>query len=261
MRYDYARKLRPSPMKLKTIHPQALIPMDIFEEKGRLRVDLAYAGSDSFCGAIYRKNARLWLHEDLATIVVLASGLCQKRHGSGLVIYDGLRTVSAQEKMGQCAAVKAHPHWLEGPDRVISSPGMGGHPRAMAIDVTIEDAEMGTAFDQFPEGGAGPETNRAHRAYMNLPEAIKQNRKNLEACMMDAARILGLTLIPLSVEWWDFRFPAEYTNQYAPLDEIDLPAQMRMTDTNTAASIADFSDTHFQMKKAEILSRIKTQNL
>src|ERR1700689_3003173 len=114
-------------MKQEKIDPVALLPMDIFAVDGPLRVDLAYAGPLSFCGIIYRPGSRLWLHEDLAAIVVLAARLAHKEHGLRMVVYDGLRTVAAQALMAQADIVKAHPHWLEGPSRVLSPPGTGGH--------------------------------------------------------------------------------------------------------------------------------------
>ncbi|MBL4804673.1 MAG: hypothetical protein JKY71_07385, partial [Alphaproteobacteria bacterium] len=43
-----------------------------------------------------------------------------------------------------------------------------------------------------------------------------------------AAHKLGITLFPLPQEWWDFRLPPAYTDQYAPLSDADLPPHMRL---------------------------------
>jgi len=245
--------------------PARLVPMDMFEKTEWLRVDLAYAGPRSFCGIIYHTGARLWLHEDLAAITVLAAKSVHENHGLRLIIYDGLRSVTAQEAMLRTDIVRANPHWLEGDDRVLSSPGMGGHPRGMAVDVSLEDStgcllDMGTAFDEFPDGGAGPETNRAHRDYQGLSTDIKNNRHLLSHAMTMAAQKLALPLLPLPVEWWDFRFPADIVRAHTPLDDRDLPPQMRMTDKFlNYPGPPDFPPDHFEHLKHRILTRIGLQ--
>lgn len=251
-------------MILPPVDIARLVPMDIFEGEEPLRVDLAYAGPRSFCGVLYRPGARLWLHEDLAAIVLLAARRCRAERGLRMILYDGLRTVTVQELMRDSAVVRAHPHWLEGETRVLSPPGAGGHPRAMAVDVSLETADgalldMGTAFDELPRGGAGPETNRAHRLFGNLPEPVKNNRRVLEEAMTRAAAALGLPLLPLPVEWWDFRFPASHTGQFAPLADTGLPPQMRMTTLfMDAPGPADFPPAHFENLGTRLSLRLKT---
>jgi zinc D-Ala-D-Ala dipeptidase len=253
-------------MKQEKINPAALVPMDLFAAEGPLRVELAYAGPQSFCGVLYRPDARLWLHEDLAAIVVLAAKLAFRGRGLRMVVYDGLRTVAAQALMAQSEIVKAHPHWLAGDSRVLSPPGAGGHPRAMAVDVSLETkkgvlVDMGTAFDELPFDGSGPAVNRAHRLFADLPSDVKENRRILQDAMTGAAKHLNLPLWPLPVEWWDFRFPVEVTNRYAPLDDADLPPQMRMTEAPfNASGPPDFPPEHFARKKASLLSRLANIN-
>ena len=244
------------------INPARLVPMDMFEETGWLRIDLAYAGPESFCGPVYRPDARLWLHEDLAAITLLAAHTLWKKHELRLIIYDGLRTVTAQEIMLETPIVKANPHWLMGEGSVLSTPGKGGHPRGMAVDVSLEDAsggliDMGTAFDEFPQGGSGPDTNRAHRDYAKLGDDIKNHRRILQDAMTDAARTLGMHLLPLPVEWWDFRFYGDFVNEWEPLDDRDLPPQMRMTARHLShAGMPDFSAAHFEKLKKRLLNRV-----
>lgn len=249
---------------MEKINPARLVPMDMFEETGWLRVDLAYAGPDSFCGPIYRREARLWLHEDLAAIALLAARILWEKHELRLVIYDGLRTVSAQEAMLETPVVRANPHWLMGEGSVLSTPGRGGHPRGMAVDVSLEDAgccliDMGTAFDEFPSGGSGPDTNRAHRDYAKLSDEIKKHRRILQDSMTGAAAALGMHLLPLPVEWWDFRFFHDVVNTWAPLDDRDLPLQMRMTARHLShAGPPDFPDAHFEKMKERLLRQVRT---
>lgn len=198
------------------------------------RVELAYSKDDNllFGERIYRKDAKLWLHRDLANIVKIAAQKCLDAHGLRFVLYDGLRTIEAQEAMMQTRRVKANPHWLEEP-RLLSPAGAGGHPRAMAIDISLEtnDGElldMGCAFDYLAEN-PHKDVNPAHREYAH-PSNILNNRKILNDCMSEAADELKLPLFPLPQEWWDFRMPNDYFNQYAPINERDLPEEMRLLD-------------------------------
>lgn len=247
---------------METIPPSKLVPMDLFAGAFPLRTEVAYTRADAFCGAIYHKNARLWLHEDMAKIVLMAARLCHERNGLQTVLYDGLRTVEAQDLMMQSSAVRAHPQWLAEETRVLAPPGIGGHPRGMAIDLGLETADgilldMGTAFDALPVNGSGPDVNRAHREFAALPENVKRNRSVLDEAMADAARAFGLPLLPLPVEWWDFRFPASYANDFAPFHDADLPSQMRMT----AASLnlpgpMDFPEAHFTAMKDRLCKAV-----
>lgn len=203
-----------------------LIPMDQFEKGDPVRVDIAYARDDNllFGQRIYSKNARLWLHRDLAEIVCAASRAIHKKYGYYCMLYDGLRTVDAQEAMLITQRVQDNPDWLEEPNRLLSPPGAGAHPRGMAIDIALEDAsgrplDMGTPFDDLSE--------RAHRDYPHT-EDVQDNRAVLCDAMMQAARALGRPLLPLPAEWWDFRFPPDVYESYAPLSDSDLPDDMRM---------------------------------
>lgn len=203
-----------------------------------LRVDCAYSKDDNllFGERIYRKDARVLAHKDIARIVNLAAEMAYEEHHLRLVVYDCLRTTDAQAKMLKTQRVKDNPHWLEEP-RLLSPPGAGGHPRGMAIDVALEalslDGEnsvyldMGTEFDYLAENSAA-EYNPAHREHPDLTQTQKENRALLDTYMLGAAQKLGIPLIGLPQEWWDYRMPAEIYEQYAPLSDNDLPPAMRM---------------------------------
>lgn len=196
-----------------------------------VRIEVAYARDDNllFGGRIYRPDAKLWLHKALAHVVVVAAkGLVDK--DLRLVLYDGLRTSTAQALMLETRAVKAHPQWLEEP-RLLSPPGAGAHPRGMAIDVSLERLDgvlldMGSAFDYLSDDPS-PTGNVAHRDYAH-GEVVRANRALLDGVMMGAARSVGVDLLALPQEWWDFRLPQETYGQYAPLADEDLPLAMRM---------------------------------
>ncbi len=210
--------------------------MDMYENDYPLRVDLVYADEkhpeNIFETALYKKEARLWLHKEFAEIVLLAAKIVHERWDGILVLKDGLRTVEAQQAMQNTEIVKAHPEWCaEGPDRLLSPPGGGGHPRGMAVDVTITDQngiewDMGTAFDHLT---TDPQKNPASRLYTDFPDNILENREKLQTAFMEAAKQYGKEILPLPAEWWDFRFPANYSGKYEAVSDRNLPPEMRMT--------------------------------
>ena len=244
---------------MKKIDPRELVPMDLFfgGENAALEIDLAYAKDDNllFSETIYREDARLWLHIDLAKIVLLASRFLA-RQGLTLVLYDGLRTIEAQARMANTKRSLANPQWTQGPERLLSPPGAGGHPRGMAVDVALKTAggpllDMGTPFDELAQDSSAAK-NPAHRDYQGHSPEIMKNRKILDLAMLTAADALRTPLIGLPAEWWDFRQPAEIYNAHAPLSDADLPAQMRMTDTRFESAPADLPPKHFNELKAAL---------
>lgn len=218
------------------ITPDKLVCMNEHQDSYGFRIELAYAkdAPPNIFGQIYRHDAKLWLHEDLAAIVLKAAKLCQTYR---LVLYDGLRTVEAQEKMQKAPIVRAHPQWLEEPGRRLSPPGAGAHPRGMAIDLTLETPEgelldMGTVFDFLAEESE-PAHNPAHRAYQGHAPTIVRNRKLLEDLLLHAAEECGAKILLLPQEWWDFRLPPEIYERYEPLSDAALPEAVRMTYCHT----------------------------
>lgn len=225
---------------LKTILPEDLICLNDYEGRYPLQIDLVYAKAshkdNMFKEPIYRPDAKMWIHKELLPIVLKASEICFKNYKYLLSAKDCLRTTEAQLRITETEIVKAHPHWTaDGPYRLFSGTGKGGHPRAMAIDVILvnehgEEVDMGTPFDYLTED-PNPENNPAARNYKKFPEHILQNRLLLENTMVDAAKSLNTTIRPLPVEWWDFRFTNEYFEQFLPLSDNDLPTEMQMVMT------------------------------
>ena len=196
-------------------------------------------------------------HFDLAKITLLAARSIHQRHGHVSVLYDGLRTIEAQSLMASSPIARANPHWLEQPNRLLSPPGGGAHPRGMAIDLSLIDEDgkmldMGTVFDHLAEDPS-PAHNPAHRDYIGLTDEVRQNRAILTGAMIDAAAAFDMPLLPLPQEWWDFRFTAEYYGGFAPLSDENLPPEMRMTQICTAGdSPANLSDSHFDALKDSV---------
>lgn len=210
-----------------------LIDMNDRAKVAPLVIDLVYADAahpeNIFKTALYKKEAHLYLHKDLAAIVEHAAHHCRNAYGWTFILKDGLRPIEAQDAMQHTPIVKANPHWMVEP-RLLSPPGTGGHPRAMAIDITARDAQgsdidMGTVFDYLSED---QDNNPAARDYAHFSQDILDNRQKLEQSMILAAKALGLPLLPLPQEWWDFRFPPDYSAQYPALSDFDLPEAMRI---------------------------------
>lgn len=242
---------------MKKINPGDLIPLDIFEASEPIKIDLVYAKADHprniFGEALYHNQARLWAHKDMAAITLLVSRLLHKNHDWTLEIYDCLRPVDTQQAMQETKIVKENPDWMEGEFPLLSKPGMRGHPRAMAIDVgpiTNDGSkiDMGTPFDDMSEKSA--------RDFTGFKNEILEDRKNLETAFINSAKALNLPILPLPNEWWDFRFPNNYTEKFSPLSDADLPPQMQMT-KRLGNDISDFDNSHFEKLADSILALIE----
>lgn len=208
---------------MKKILPEDLVALDTFVGQYPLKIDLVYAKADHrdnlFGCAIYKPDAKMWCHKELLPIILKASELCYKRSELIFELKDCLRPIEAQAAMEQTEIVQRNPQWLQEPNRLLSPPGKGGHPRGMAIDIILvnengEEVDMGTRFDQL--------TVEARRGYTDLPQEVLARRKLLEDCMLAAAKSEGRPILPLPQEWWDFRFPAAYYEQFAPISDSDL---------------------------------------
>jgi len=240
---------------MQKIDPADLIPFDIFENEP-IKVDVVYADANHprniFVTAIYQPKTRLWAHKDLATITLLMARTLNKKHGYIVEVKDCLRTTDAQSAMQETDIVKAHPEWMEEP-MMLSPPGGGGHPRAMAIDVCLLDkggkeVDMGTPFDDMDK--------KSYRSCTDLTDEQMHNRTLLETTFVDCAKQLGFNLLPIPSEWWDFRFYPEYTQMFEPISDNDLPKQMQQTkrfDNN----IIDFDQSHFENLKQKIIQQIE----
>lgn len=212
-----------------------LVPLEDFTASHPLRIDLVYAQGNHrdnmFGGAIYRADARMLCHRKFLPIILDAALSCHAQSGLSFELKDCLRTVEAQEMMRETDIVKANPHWLEEPNRLLSPPGKGGHPRGMAIDIILldtngDEVDMGTRFDYLTPD---PARNPAARSFRDLPADVLARRQLLEDCMMQAAAKHELPLLPLPQEWWDFRFPRDLYDLYAPVQDAQMPPACRMT--------------------------------
>ena len=238
-------------LPMKKLDPKNLIAFEFFS-KEPVSANLAYAHDDNFVKqAIYQKGVKCWAHRELMVVTLLAARLLHRDFGWVLEIKDCLRTSNAQTAMQNTKIVRANPHWLE-PPRLVSPSGAGAHPRAMAVDVhPLDDrgqyVDMGTPFDWLEPSAA--------RHFTDLSEVALQNREQLEQAFLKSAETFDIDFIAYSEEWWDFRFPREYYEQFAPLSDTDLPPQMQMTDA-IDNGIENFPPEHFEKLVGEILSLV-----
>lgn len=208
---------------MKNILPRDIVAFASFSDLYPIKVDAVYAKPDhpeNAFGQIYHPDAQLWGHRHLVKVVLLAAKRLHDDLGWVLTIKDCLRPIEAQALMIETPIVKANPHWLQEP-RFLSSPGQGGHPRGMAVDVAVEGIDFGTGFDHF-SASSDKDHNPAHRDYTQSTDSVRRNREVLEKALISAAEDFRLPMLPLPQEWWDFRFPHAYTKDFAPLSDNDL---------------------------------------
>lgn len=157
-----------------------------------LLIDLPYAGTDNFTQTkLYNQN-----------IAYLRKGTADKlkaaveelnRAGYHARIWDAYRPPEVQFKM-----------WSVFPDaNYVANPwaGYSSHSRGSAVDITIDNLPMPTAYDDF--------SARASRANQN------DNARYLEAVMVKHG------FKPLASEWWHFID----TETYEPAEKVTLAPQ------------------------------------
>lgn len=210
---------------MKNINSQHLVPMDIFQEDYPVIVDLVYADGnhpENIFGSLYHPDSLMWVHKNIAKTILLGSIRANESFKWVMRLCDALRPVEVQELMQQRA--KIHP-------LLLSRPGGGAHPRGLAIDIQPQmydgsKIDMGTSFDHFADD---PERdNPAARDYKNFDNEILHNRRRLQDSIVRSGEDLNLPIWPLSQEWWDFRYPLEEVQKYAPFYEQDLLPCQRM---------------------------------
>jgi len=209
-----------------------LVPMNAFCRHFPIEIDMVYARAEhvenKFKG-LYSKDASiLWADKEVAVILLVASKLSKLLYGWRLKLNDCLRTVEAQEQMSTYGYHVS----------LVSKPGSGAHPRAMAVDVEAIDSygrlvDMGTGFDHFADDPATD--NPAARNYTkgwggeeSINSQIWVDRQKLEYVMRRAAALCGSVIFPLEEEWWDFRLLPEKWRAFEALREGDLHPYQRL---------------------------------
>lgn len=165
--------------------------------------NLLYATQENFTGQQIYDFADAYLR--YGTVKKLKSA-CEElaQQGLGILIWDGFRPLSAQEKLWEICPDPAY----------VSHPvtGSRSHCRGSAIDLTLVDLktgaqlEMPTGFDDF--------SKLADRDYTDCSAEAAQNARLLEEIMEKNG------FKPYSAEWWHYSDTEEY-----PVDEVFCPEQ------------------------------------
>ncbi len=216
---------------MRYVNARDLVLMAEFEKQFPIEIDLVYSQPDhanNHFGSVYSKKAKLWCHKDIAKITLLAAKKLEEHCGWKLRIFDCLRTIEAQEIMANKGFDSS----------LVSLPGSGAHPRAMAIDVQPVDrcrnlVDMGTPFDHFANDLTDNPAARNYTKFISCAEAFeyRSKRSTLETAFRWAATKLNLKMLPLPQEWWDFRLDESIWTQFAPINENSLPDYMRLIET------------------------------
>lgn len=152
-----------------------------------VRIDLKYATRDNFTGkAVYRKDARCYLHADAAELLKKSVELA-KTQGYRFTIYDAFRPTEAQWKLWEHTP---DPHFLADPRK--GSP----HSRGAAVDLVLchydfTPLDMGTPFDAFHP--------RSHHGNLEIHAQAQRNRLLLMGIMTSAGWDFYRN------EWWHYQ--------------------------------------------------------
>ncbi|MDY3090631.1 MAG: M15 family metallopeptidase [Porphyromonas sp.] len=189
--------------------------IDIRSLDKRIRVDLKYSTKDNFIGEdMYGALNTCYLEQGFARRVARAQAELSRLHpGYALLIYDGARPMSVQQRMYARVAGT--------PQRIYVAPATRGgrHNYGVAVDLTIVDEkgkplDMGTAFDYFgPEAHLGQEDSYIKSGRF-APE-VKTNRLLLQQVMRTAG------MRAYDKEWWHFQeliSMSEVRRRYKRLD-------------------------------------------
>lgn len=194
------RLLPPDTMSLAELNMVAAGLVDVQSLDTTIRVDLKYSTEDNFLGFdVYGALNTCYLQPDVAEKLVMASAYLHEEHpGYALLVYDGARPRSIQQRMWD--TVKTMPVRQA---TYVSNPIAGSlHNFGAAVDLTICDSlgqplDMGTPYDYF-----GDRAHTDNEAYLlgigELTQEHLNNRKLLRRIMRKAG------FFGIQTEWWHF---------------------------------------------------------
>lgn len=165
-----------------------------------IRVDLKYATEDNFLHKnLYGDLKNCYLQKEIAEKLGTAQKILKEKYPFySLIIYDGVRPLSIQQKMWDEMDVPE-----KSKDNYVSDPAVGSlHNFGCAVDVSIINEEgwemdMGTPYDYFGELGH-PVAEQKMLEAGKLSWRQIENRKLLREVMTKAG-FTGIT-----TEWWHF---------------------------------------------------------
>lgn len=203
--------------ELKTENGEEQVPdfvlesdlVDIQEIEPSLRIDIKYATADNFTKQVlYEDIHKVYLQKEVAEKLKQAQRCLKEEYlGYSLLVYDGVRPVSVQQKMWD--ALDTVP--VNERTKFVSNPKNGSiHNYGCAVDLTICDEkgiplDMGAPYDDIRKI-AYPRHEKEFLAKGELNNEQIENRKLLRKVMSKA----GFYNIP--TEWWHFN---AYTREEA----------------------------------------------
>jgi D-alanyl-D-alanine dipeptidase len=153
-----------------------------------IRLDIRYATTDNFMGAVFYQQPRAFMQKPAAEAVVRASRRL-KEHGYGLLVHDAYRPWYVT-KMFWDATPEELKHF-------VADPSAGSrHNRGCAVDLTLYDlatgqpVQMVAGYDEF--------SPRAYPAYPGGTDRQRWHRRLLRRTMESE----GFTIY--EYEWWHF---------------------------------------------------------
>jgi len=182
------------------------LPSDLVELTAldsTIKLDIRYATSNNFMGAVFYEEARALLQRPAAR-ALLAAHRSLKAKGYGLLIHDAYRPWFVTKMF-----------WEATPDDkkvFVADPARGSrHNRGCAVDLTLyelasgQPVEMTSGYDEF--------TERAHPDYPGGSSAQRWHRELLRRAMTEQ----GFNVYDF--EWWHFDYKGwhRYPIQNTPL--------------------------------------------
>ena len=174
--------------------------VDISESDSTIRIDLKYSTAENFMKEdLYGDLERVYLHPEVAEKLVRAQRILKEKHPAySLLVYDGVRPLSIQQRMWNESDIP-----IEQRGKFLSNPRNGSlHNYGAAVDLTICDStgtplDMGSDYDD-PDEISFPSLEQKFLKEGKLTKEQVANRQLLRSVMWQA----GFTGI--QSEWWHY---------------------------------------------------------
>jgi D-alanyl-D-alanine dipeptidase len=174
--------------------------VELIKLDSTIRLDIRYATHNNFTGKAIYPEARAFLQRNAALALVRANAK-MKKHGYGIVVYDGYRPWSITKMFWQVSPKSKRIY--------VANPKKGSkHNRGCAVDVSLyslttgSEVNMISNFDDMSE--------RAHTDYKGGTIEQQKLRTLLIAVMQNEGFVV------LKNEWWHFDY--KEWKQYHILD-------------------------------------------
>jgi D-alanyl-D-alanine dipeptidase len=165
-----------------------------------IKLDIRYATADNLTGQAVYLEARAFLQRPAAEALLRAHRKL-KKHGTGLLIFDGYRPWAITKKFWDVTPPAKR--------EFVANPAKGSkHNRGCAVDLSLYDLKTGQEI-QMP-GAYDEMTPRSYPTYTGGTEEQRRYRDLLRSAMEDE----GFFVEPN--EWWHFNY--KDWRDYAILD-------------------------------------------